>query len=318
MLYEEMRPQTLKDVIGNDHIKANVSTAIALSNLPHTLILTGPFGTGKTTMARIIAKELDAEYLEHDCGAQGDIDTIKQIVENGAFGSMFNPAKVIVLDEVHKLSQAAQTVLLKPLESPRPGVYWILCTSEPDKLLGSLKSRGVQYTLEPVNIEGLRAATARLLDKKPLKLEGGKDDWGKVISASDNNYRRFYTIVESLYGAAEQNGSVTTAVVNKILGVTEEEESDESLPIVQAFNLKKAGEVLKTCESIRKSKGEAGAYPTILGLYNYFRKVTMNNPTPQRVAALAELGDTMARKEIASNWYGVESTLMRALIKLTQ
>jgi len=318
MLYEDMRPKTLKEVIGNDHIKSNISTAIALSNLPHTLLITGPFGTGKTTLARIIATELDAEYLEHDCGAQGDIDTIKSIVENGAFGSMFSAAKVIVLDEVHKLSQAAQTVLLKPLENPRPGVFWIMCTSEPDKLLASLKSRAVQYTLEPVTVEGLRVATARLLEKQQIKLEGGKADWGKVIEASEGNYRRFYTIMESIYGAAGRNGTLSTDAVNKILGVTEDEEIDESMPIIQAFNLKKVGEVLKACESIRKSKGESGAYPTLMGLYNYLRKVTMNNPTPARAAALMELGETLSRKELATTWYGVETALMRALIKLTQ
>ena len=314
MLYETLRPETLADVIGNDHIKK----VLGGENPPHASLITGKYGSGKTTIARAFARHIgDVDIIEHDCGSQGDIGTIKEVVQNAQFPSMFHTYKVIILDEVHKLSKEAQTVLLKPVEEPlkyagKPKVYWVLCTSEPDKILPALKSRTNEFNLQPVDKAELREALKRVLatgGMKDLNLEGGKEDWAKVIEHSEASYRKFYNLVEVLAKNAGPNSVVLSERVDQILGIQQEDSQEDSNLIAEISKASVSG-ILNAIADIKAAKGEQGAFPTAVGLYSYHRKVVVRNPKTLKL--FMNLAKLLSDKGQV-NWYSLEYAILSAL-----
>ena len=178
-LSDIMRPKTLDELIGNEHIRKILKGQFESGNVSHTFLLVGGYGRGKTTIARIIANSLHAEIIEHDAGAKSDIDTIREVVASSYSTSIFSDKKVYIFDEVHKLSKDAQTVLLKVTEEPPEDVYFILSTSESDKVIPALASRAIKLEVEPLTVDGVRQLVARVTDKFRLVVEN-RQDWMKV------------------------------------------------------------------------------------------------------------------------------------------
>ena len=115
-LAESLRPLTLSDVIGNTHITKPLLKQLETGTLSQSLLLHGSFGTGKTTIVRCLATALNADVTELDCGSDGGIDKIRSlVVDSSRYSSLVAPKKLFVLDEVHQLSAAAFTALLKTL-----------------------------------------------------------------------------------------------------------------------------------------------------------------------------------------------------------
>lgn len=314
MFADKFRPEKLQDVIGNAHIKASLQKYFDTKTIPHTIQFHGQYGAGKTTLARIVANELGAsanDTIEHDCGANGEINKIKNIVEQSDYGALFGTVKVIILDEVHKLSKEAQTVLLKRTEEPAEGTYFIICTSEPDKLIPALKSRGISFTVEPVNIEGVREAYRRVMSTAKLVLEGKADDWDKVISASEGSLRVVYNILDKMVSAGDvqPDGTrfISTAVLDKLLGyVNEDYEMEETMPLPQAVIKRNLSQAFVAIAEAKKEKREP--MPTLIGLYNYLKKARLNKTTQPMLADMAEI---LSQPERANNWYSLEYLILK-------
>lgn len=205
-LYKKYRPKTLKALVGNKDMVSSLTKAIEAEELPHSILLTGPFGCGKTTVGRIIKEQLgihDMDYYELDTGVFNGIDTVREIRNKMAFKPMYSPYRIWLLDEVHQLGvgkegkNKAQNALLKALEDTPPHVIFILCTTNPEMLIKTVKSRCVEY-----KVSKLSESEMTILLKRISKKEGttiNQKVIRKIIENADGHVRNALQMLERVY-----------------------------------------------------------------------------------------------------------------------
>lgn len=150
-LYLTHRPIDFSEVVGNKEILSALEGVLAKKEKPHSYLLTGETGCGKTTVARIIAKKLGckgSDYKEVDSADFRGIDTIREIRKQIQYKPLEGTCVVWLIDECHKLTNDAQNALLKTLEDTPNHVYFILATTDPQKLLNTIKGRCSQFQLK--------------------------------------------------------------------------------------------------------------------------------------------------------------------------
>lgn len=150
-LYNKYRPQTFDEVLGNKDMVDGLRQMCVMEEKPHAFLFHGPTGCGKTTLARIVARELGcvgADFREVDSADFRGIDTIREMRKQSQFKALEGPCRVWLLDECHKLSNDAMNALLKALENPPKNVYYILATTDPQKLLPTIRGRCSQFQVK--------------------------------------------------------------------------------------------------------------------------------------------------------------------------
>lgn len=150
-LHVDYRPTTLDEIYGNEKLVESIRGAINADSPFHTFLITGPSGCGKTTIARIIKNELnvsDWDYKYFNASNTRGIDTVRELLSTMFLSPMEGKYKLYVFDECHQLTPQAQEALLKDTEEPPEHVYFVFCTTEPDKLKPSFKRRGFQAQVE--------------------------------------------------------------------------------------------------------------------------------------------------------------------------
>jgi DNA polymerase III subunit gamma/tau len=153
-LYHKYRPNTFEEIVGNDQIIPSIQSMLEnKKTCPHAFLLHGPTGCGKTTIGRIIARKLGCsgnDLREIDTADFRGIDTIREIRKQSQFMPLEGNCRVWILDECHQLGNAAQSALLKALEDTPSHVYYILCTTDPQKLLPTIWGRCSQFQVQPL------------------------------------------------------------------------------------------------------------------------------------------------------------------------
>lgn len=153
-LHITKRPKTLEELIGNDGIKESLKSVFTREDKPHVVMMKGPKGSGKTTIARIIATMVGCsldDVQEINCAQDNGIGKVREIQENAQYSPTSGDVKVYILDECHCLTtgkQGAQNALLKILEDTPSHVYFILCTTNPEMLLEAFASRCMQFEVK--------------------------------------------------------------------------------------------------------------------------------------------------------------------------
>lgn len=177
------RPKVLDDVVGHDDIVASIRAAVKSRNRQHTYFLFGPGGTGKTTLARIMADEFDvlpANVVEIDAASTSGVDDMRLVTSalryNG-FGA--SPNKAFIVDECQMLSKQAWDSLLKSTEEPPPHVFFFFCSTNPAKVPEAMKTRGPTYALTPLKFGPLMDLLERVADAERLSTP----QWALEIAA---------------------------------------------------------------------------------------------------------------------------------------
>ena len=147
-LTTKYRPATLDEVMGQSHIVKSFQNQIKENSVDNCILFVGPAGTGKTTIARIIANELDAEIFELDAASNNGIENIRQLRDEAIKKSIVKKCKCYLIDECHSLSTQAWQAFLKIIEEPPKGVYFIFCTTESQKIPVTILSRVHRYNFD--------------------------------------------------------------------------------------------------------------------------------------------------------------------------
>ena len=225
-LYRAYRPQKFADVVGQEHIIKTLQNAIKLNKVAHAYLFCGPRGTGKTTLAKIMAKAMNCEHgpaiepcgecdmceritkgtnpdvIEIDAASNNGADDIRALRDTVKFLPSMGQYKVYIIDEVHMLSQAAFNALLKTLEEPPSHVIFILATTEPYKLPNTILSRCQRFDFQAISIDDILkrlhivakeenvSITDEALHQIAMSAEGGMRDalslFDQCISYSQN------------------------------------------------------------------------------------------------------------------------------------
>jgi len=218
-LYQTVRPTTLDGLVGQPEAVTILRRALEAEDRPHAFLLHGPSGCGKTTAARIIALALgcdvepdgSADYLEQNASNNRGIDDARRIVKDVRFPPIGGGNRVIVIDEIHQMTKDAQNCLLKPLEDYPPYQYYVLCTTDPQKLLKTVRTRCTHVSFKLLSEQDVFDL---LVDT--VKAHGLPDPGDEVLDAiarkAEGCPRSGLTMLEQCMGLGE--AEALTAVQN--------------------------------------------------------------------------------------------------------
>ena len=170
----DLRPSTFDEFIGSPSIVNQIRTQLRSGRIPTAILLSGPTGCGKTTLARCINTELNGELVEKNAADDTGVDAARGAGEEAAHRPLMGDFKVIVYDEAHQLTKQAQNALLKHVEDAPPSTIWIFSTTEAAKIIPTLRGRCVSFALQGLTLEGTRTLVQRALThlrKKDAKTE---------------------------------------------------------------------------------------------------------------------------------------------------
>ena len=173
-LIVKYRPKSFKEMIGNKHVVDAVKSLIRKKAAPHSWMFTGNSGCGKTTIARIVAKELGAKptgIFEINASDLTGIDSVRDVIQQAHFRVPGSPISVYIFDEAQRLTTAAQNATLKLLEDPPAHAYFIIATTDPHKILGTIRTRCTEFRFEPVAVDDIVDLVLDVAEKEKIKID---------------------------------------------------------------------------------------------------------------------------------------------------
>jgi DNA polymerase-3 subunit gamma/tau len=199
-LYLKYRPANLDQVKGNAEVISALKGMLEKKkDFPHAILFHGATGCGKTTLARIIAKELGCngeDYQEINSANFRGIDTVRDMLRQCMYKPLEGSIRVYVLDEIHKMTGDAQNALLKTLEDAPSHVYFVLCTTEPHKLLPTIRGRCSQFQVNPLNETQMYGLLRRIVRDEGQELD--KTIYDQITEYSLGHPRNALQILEQV------------------------------------------------------------------------------------------------------------------------
>lgn len=197
-LYKKYRPKTLKDIVGNHSTVASLKNMLEKKTVPHTLMFHGPSGCGKTTLARILRRELNCsqlDFTELNCSNFRGIDTVRDITRQMNLAPT-RSCRIWMLDEVHQMSKDGQNAALKILEDTPDHVYFFLCTTDPQKILKTIRSRCTEMPVSLLSHKELRQLIDVVCKSEHITISAEfRDD---IADAAGGSARRCLVLLEKM------------------------------------------------------------------------------------------------------------------------
>ncbi|MGW2421184.1 DNA polymerase III subunit gamma and tau [Streptomyces sp. NPDC001709] len=243
-LYRRYRPETFAEVIGQEHVTDPLQQALRNNRVNHAYLFSGPRGCGKTTSARILARCLNCEQgptptpcgecqscrdlarngpgsidvIEIDAASHGGVDDARELREKAFFGPAGSRYKIYIIDEAHMVTSAGFNALLKVVEEPPEHLKFIFATTEPEKVIGTIRSRTHHYPFRLVPPGTLREYLAEVCQKEDIPVEDGV--LPLVVRAGAGSVRDSMSVMDQLLAGAGAEG-VTYAMATSLLGYTD-------------------------------------------------------------------------------------------------
>lgn len=205
-LYRKYRPQKFEEVLGQDHITEVLKNAVKLGRISHAYLFSGSRGTGKTSVARILAKEAgcsDIDLMEIDAASSRGIDEIRALREGVRFSPLQSDVKVYIIDEVHMLTKEAFNALLKTLEEPPKHAIFILATTELEKVPDTIISRCQNFSFHKIPENILREAMKVTAQKEGVKIDG--ETAGLIALFAEGSFRDAQGMLDQILTLGDSN-----------------------------------------------------------------------------------------------------------------
>lgn len=218
MLYQQVRPRTLDEMVGNEATVAALRAVLGQEERPHVFLFAGPPGCGKTSLARILARRLDCDlevgFMEINAAEARGIDTIRELQKLIPFRPWRGSCRIILMDEAHMLTTQAQQSLLKILEDIPLYQYFVLCSTEPERIIPTIRNRCAAYAVKHLRPPKMKALLRSVSEQLDAKVESEVIDL--IASAAEGSPRQALVLLEQVLGLdaegaldAIQGGSVT-------------------------------------------------------------------------------------------------------------
>lgn len=297
-LYRRYRPETFEDVIGQEHVTEPLMTALRKNRVNHAYLFSGPRGCGKTTSARILARCLNCaegptatpcghcescrdlardgagslDVIEMDAASHGGVDHARDLRERATFAPVRDRYKIFIIDEAHMVTREGFNALLKIVEEPPEHVKFIFATTEPSKVLTTIRSRTHHYPFRLVPPEPLMTYLEQLCREEGVATEPGV--LSLVVRAGGGSVRDSLSVLDQLMAGSDENG-ITYDLAVALLGYTHAALLDD---VVDAFAAGDAATVFSSVDRVIQTGQDPRRF--VEDLLERFRDLVVVNAVP--------------------------------------